>query len=634
VTLLRKELRSLLPLFILILLVRGADLLYEPFTERLDEKAWAGTGSGLNPGSGSSAAIVLMVLSLMAAYSLFPREHDDGTIHFLHALPVSRTRIFLAKVTAALLVLVSGVAFGKLTGWLLQLPNESSFTGHQFRLQVAIGSGFLYAAFSAFVLAHGVALSFLRRFGLVLYAVLAWIVIALERDPRLVFLNPIRLCSFEYQGLSLVIPWRELGFQAGFALFALGVAWFLWTGPAERFGQAFNDFAKEAHGKVVLGCGTALVVFLAFALLIYASWPGSGGPPEERNVRYATFQDAVPAETVHYKFTYPANLRERAMVLVRGGDASYAAVRDAFGARDGAPIVADLTDTSGEHLGIAQWQKIRVCLADDEPEKLLRHVFHHETAHAFQFQESRETAHHEFQSTQFFLEGGAEFAAFETVPDEDMRASSRRLALAACRRHELKFDELCDASGFASHHDKNLVYPVGETWVAALAATYGKEAPGNVLRAMARPDAPRGLAPLDFWQDTLQAAGYDEERVVAAWQALLDETEASNPGFLDALPALTGGVSGAEGDDVVIRAGLDRAAPSDAVFYARTRPNERAGDDQTFPWRGQKEGRRAVVFRVKRSALTGRTFQFQLGVQYDALIRPYFEDWQSAPVPR
>ena len=42
---------------------------------------------------------------------------------------------------------------------------------------------------------------------------------------------------------------------------------------------------------------------------------------------------------------------------------------------------------------------------------------------------------------------------------------------------------------------------------------------GSSLRAMAREDAPRDLAPLEFWQDTLQACGYNLEEVISTWES-------------------------------------------------------------------------------------------------------------------
>jgi ABC-type transport system involved in multi-copper enzyme maturation permease subunit len=630
VNLLVKELRSLLPLTILVVLLQASDLIYDPFVHCLDMKAWT-QETGYLPGEGTPTAIAFMILALLAGFSLFPREHDDGTIHFLHSLPVSRTRIFLAKLAAAFLVLTLGVVWGAFTSFLVQLPNDETFTGHQFRLQVALGACAIHMAYCGFILAHAVFVSFFRRFGLVLYGLAAWLVIALKAaSPSLEFLDPTRLCDLEYEGTRLVFPWSELAWQAGFALVALGLAWFLWTGPAERAGRAFLEFVKTLQGKIALGCATAVIVGLGLALLVYLSLRAAKEAPEE--VRYVSFH-MVPAETEHYRFSYPANLRERALILIRGADATYASVRDALGGKDGAPIVADLGDTSASHAGIAMWQKVRVCLAGDEDETRLRHVFHHETAHAFQFQESGDKAQREFASTQFFMEGGAEWAAFETVSEEDARVVSRQLAIAAVRRRRLRFDDLCDASGFASRHDKNLVYPVGETWVAALARAHGKEAPGNVLRSMGRKDAPRGLAPLPFWQDTLQAAGYDLEKTNAAWNDLLDELETKNRDFLERLPEIGGGVARLEEGALVFVATLDREPLEGSRYVLKTRPNPTAGDDDTLWFRGtEKDGK--IEFRVPSGSFHGREFEFQLGVVFDARVLPYFCEWQQGSVPR
>lgn len=633
----RKELRHLSPLLALVLVVLGVDGIYEPLTGRPDEFSWSGRLDGdLLPGRGSNHAVVLLALALMAAYSLFPREHEEGTIEFLHSLPVSRGCIFRTKLAAAWLVLCAGVLLEQVVAWALQLPNPQPFSGGQFRLATAAGVTLLYSAYCGIILCHGVLLSFFRKFGLIVLALAAWAQIAAENFlPSVSFLNVMKLLALEYEGKRLVLPWGNLAIHGAAALAALGLAWLLWNEPAERFSRAYLLAPSHPVGKVVLGCGTAALVALGFAFFLYASWRSA--QRERGDVRYVSFLTAR-AETRHYQFVYPANLRERALGLVARADRAYEDVRASLGAREDAPIVADLTERSAEHAGIAAWQKIRMDIAEEDDGTRLLATLVHETVHAFQLRESERRMADNARATHFWGEGLAQYVSFRLVPEAQQARASRRLAVAACRRHRLEFEELADQGRLHARLDENLVYPVGETWAAALVEAYGDAAPGKVLRAMGRPGAPRGLAPLPFWQDTLSAAGYDLERVTAVWKSLLARVEGEERAFLDLLPRIAGGPVGVDGDQVLLIARLDRAALVPAgSYFVRVRNDEGDGATDTQTYEGDevvgRNGRR-IEFRVPRASLRGRRFEFQFGVEFAKRALPYFEAWQAGMVPR
>ena len=96
-TLYRKELRGLLPLLVLIALLFGSDFLFRPVAERLDVVSWVDQSGHLSPGEGKIYALLLMAMALIAAYSVFPREHDEMTIELLYALPITRRSIFFFR---------------------------------------------------------------------------------------------------------------------------------------------------------------------------------------------------------------------------------------------------------------------------------------------------------------------------------------------------------------------------------------------------------------------------------------------------------------------------------------------------------------------------------------------------------
>ncbi len=635
--LLRKELRGLLPVWVLVLFVLGVlDLAFTPLSARPDEQTWTALNPDILPGAGAGHALVLLVLGLVVAYSAFPREHDEQTIELLYCLPIPRGGIFLAKLLAGAIVLGSGVAFEQGVHALLVLPNTQSFTGEQWRAAVALRLALLHGAFAGIVLCHGLLLSFARKFGLIAVAMAGFAALLVrERAPQLVWLDPTRLLALRYEGATLVLPWEELGLHAGFALVSLALAYALWMGPAQRFGELYAAAHRGSARAVVGCCGTTLVIGSLLGLLI-AIGASTDEEEEEEPVRYVAFQTA-DAETAHYRFRYPVNLRERALGLIGGADAAYEAVRAALGAADGPPIVADLTETSGDHAGIASWQKIRVGLVGAADERRLLRVFHHETVHAFQFRESDRRMGDNAGATRFFAEGLAEYLAFELVPDPEERRRSRQAALAVWRRQRARFAELADDEAWSARRDTNAVYALGETWVAALVEVGGPEAPGRVLRAMARPDAPRGLAPLPFWQDTLQAAGYGLEQVDAAWRLLLERLAAEEAALLEALPALGGGVAEVEEDFVLLLATLDRPPLPGARYTLRVRAHAGARDTETFTFDGVQLTPEEVEFWVPRGFLEGRTFQYQFGqtLPGDAGGNwPYYEEWQTAPVPR
>jgi hypothetical protein len=657
-TLLAKELRSLVPIAALVLLLHGSDLLVAPLMERLDERPWA-TREETAGEAETTAAVVLMGLALLVAYSLFPREHDDGTIRFLLALPVTRRAVFAAKVLAGFGVLAAGVACSSAAAWLLCLPNHQSFTGEQFRTGVALGTAFLYAAYSGIVMCHGVLLSFFRRFGLLAYAIAAWAIHGAKSiDPAAAILDPTRLVRIEIVCRSLVVPWRDLAVHGAIAAVALLAAYVLWTGPAERATEAFARFAGRLSGRVLLGLAAFGLVVAIVATLerVFGDAP--------QRVRYESFE-AARIDTVHYRFTYPIGQRGAALDLVRAADGIHEAVRRALDAPGGAEgavapsgripggaegavapsglasanrkFVVDLTERGREHLGLAAWQKIRIDISREPLRHWFKHALVHETVHAFELAVSSRRIQENAVATGIFDEGLAEYLAFRLSGDGPERlVASRRLAAAACERARIRPDELLDMKVFRTRHDPELVYPVGETWVAALCRAYGAAAPGRLLRAMDRPGAPQRLAPRAFWADTLRAAGFDLEQTNRTWQGLVREAAAVERAYLDRIPRLSGGVLGRSGDDVTLSARADRPVPPGARCLARLRSPGADEDDRNDVVAGTPErqaGGRVWLFRVDSDRLVDQRFEFQLGIEMPGMDRPYFEEWQTALVP-
>jgi hypothetical protein len=321
--------------------------------------------------------------------------------------------------------------------------------------------------------------------------------------------------------------------------------------------------------------------------------------------------------------------------LIAGADAAYEEVRAYLGGTNREPIVVDMTEVSGDHAGIAAWQKIRMGLVgDDLTDAYLMRVFKHETTHAFQFQESDRRMSSNAVATRFFAEGSAEFVSLALDPSPETLRPPRQIAIAIYKRQRIRFEDLCDGATFSIRHDTNQVYALGETWTAALVRAHGSRAVGDVLRAMGRQDAPRDLKPLEFWQDTLQAAGCNLEQTLAAWEQLMDELAAEEAEFLEALPNMGGGISEYDSDSVTLLATLDRDPIPDVTYRVRYRDDAGARDTEIHTLTGVKVGPRRVFFLLDRDDLRGRTFQYQFGQHTGKGAWPYFEEWQTAPVPR
>ena len=105
-TLLRKELRSLLPVALLWWLLLCLDPLSDLITEFPDQRPlWRAVRLFSEDGD---LAVIGLLVTLWLASGLLVRERDQGTLELLDSLPTSRARVFLTKVAIGLLVLWSG----------------------------------------------------------------------------------------------------------------------------------------------------------------------------------------------------------------------------------------------------------------------------------------------------------------------------------------------------------------------------------------------------------------------------------------------------------------------------------------------------------------------------------------------
>jgi hypothetical protein len=638
IALLRKELRAMWPLGLLCLLMMSGDLLYRPFTERLDEKPWESIASYIAPGDAGAFGWIVILLAISLAYSAFPREHDEGTIDFLYALPVRRWQIFGAKVLAGLTILIGAELLLLTTDGLMGSVDQQSFSGHHWRADLAFTHFGIQAGFAFIAYAHAMLASVLRRFGLMPYA-LSLLVVSILDDvfPPIAWVDPNELLTTRYDGVTLVIPWVPLTAHLFFAGLALLTSYFAWMGPGARIGKGLEKARASLVGRLAIGCATAgaaaAVGILALAVSDLDTTPPEPAVDAEPHERPSL--ETATRVTERYELTYPVSHAHRAEPLIAEADAIHRALEERLNADAGERLVADLTEVSGEHLGIASWTHVRVGIVDErDPERLLR-TFAHETAHAFQHRLSDRRQGTEARATRLFAEGSAEHLAYLVVPDDASLSQARRIAAATWERHRVRTDELIDDDRLRARLDTALVYPIGEVWTAALSRTCGERAIGDVLRAMAREDAPRDLGPRAFWADTLRAIDCDFEAVDATFVSMLHDEASAQREAIDALPRIGGGVVSGEGGAVVLVAMLDRDPQSEWTYLARLRPGPESADTQSIGVRGRPdpENPRRVVFRVSRALLPGRRFQILFSVLTDPRGWAWSETWQWARNP-
>lgn len=633
-TLLRKELRALLPLAVLCFLLISGDVLTRPFTQQLDSASWASI-SAIEPSEGGFLAFVLWLLAFFVAFAAFPREHDESTIEFLFSLPLTRRAIFAAKVGAGAGVLVLFVALGQVTNWLLQLPNPQSYSGEQFRLDVALAAVLIQSSFVVVAYCHGLLASTLRVFGLLPYALAGLVLLVIETiDPSLGWLGPASICRLAYDGQELLVPWSTIAFHLAIAAVALALAYVGWMGPLDRL----RDWLSAQDGgstlrSVAVGsaiAGLAVIALIALVIVAVREDEANGPPPDDDAEPTGIAWQVAEARTDHYAFTYPTNLRSRALRLIGAADPIAESVARTLGAREVPFVTVDLAEQSGHHEGIAAGTRLRMGLVGQEDATRLEHVLAHETTHVFQGRESDRRLMTEPRGTRAFVEGSAEWVGYEVVPNERARRESRIVAAASWARHDLDLEDVLDDETLRARWDTTLSYALGEVWTEAIAEACGRAAVGDVMRAIGRDDAPRDLDAIALWQDALQHVGCSEVAARARMESLLARIADEERAAIDALPRAGAAVTAREDDAVVVRATLDRDAPEGARWGLRVRRDRAASDAEVRTMRGRvADDRRGVTFRVPRDLAFPR-FDMQVCVVPEGGNWSFCEEWMGA----
>ena len=630
--LLKKELRQILPWAVAILLLETAMQGFEIVLGFPDFRVWA---EGAPIFGASGRGVMLAVWAFVLAYAGFPREHDDGTLPFLFALPIPRSALFLAKASAAAGILILAILLSELLRWLGQLPNPGSFGGHTFRLDWALLGVGLSGAVALIALAYALFFSVFRWFGLLLALVL-WTVLAVleQHNSGLKWLNPLELLAVEFDGTRALVPWTDLLGHAACAAALGAIAAGAWVGPVDSWASRVSRWSARLPAKILLVIGFGGLIVGGVAYYAFETDDGSlwgsdigfelldPGPEAQRTSR-------------RYRFRYRSVHQTRIDRLASRADGVHDEIVRRLGGGVGAVIEVNLLMSSPSHAGSATWNSIRMDYYQAYDDETLERTLAHETAHVIALRVSDRRIVDHSESTKLFDEGLAEYLAFGVVPSSVEREAHWLEAVLARKRLRLDTSDLFDAGQFRAQFGELLFYPVGFSWLEALIATCGTDAPARVLRGFRRPEAPKGLAGWVLWQNTLEAVNCDLNQVMSRWVELLDKKADELQAEIDRVPRLAGGIARLDGDAIIVRAEIEGSPDASGTFQLHTRSSasDQQGQYLTFNADLGRDG--GVEFIVDREQIAGKALEFQFvhtWVRKGALVQ-HAERWQRGRIP-
>ncbi|MFK7857582.1 MAG: ABC transporter permease [Granulosicoccus sp.] len=642
-----KESRQLFPIACLWMAVLLLNYVMQFVTERFDEQTFTSWCEGYCDYNSSATIIIFSALiALVTAYSLFPREHDDATIDFLRALPVSRSSVFVAKLLAAfgLLCLINLLSYGIDAAMLATNPES---IGGRFYSQVWTTLLWRDCVVAFIILSHGILLSWFRTIGLVIYAVylalLMWAESALGSSG---VWSIFTLLANEYDGSNLIVNSRALLIHSGIAIAMLFIAYLLWS----RTESSVSGGKQRTRGLKLFQGLLTIVGFLMLATILAYRVGVETGSTGSENLKVAA--------TDHYRFVYPVSREDTVQYILRHADNDYAALGELLGVEELPSIRVDLSAQSEHAAGLATWKKIRMDLDAFEADISQRRVLSHETTHVLQAVESDRALTRNYAAVKFFIEGMAQYTSFEVVPEMARRDSNWQLAAISWKRQNIEFDDLIDEAGFSERFDPELHYSLGDLWTLAFVSTCGEQALGDFLRAAGRPDAVRNLPAAIFWRDTASHIGCDLDTVNERWRLQMEELHGSVEQVR--FPVYTDVVFNRDerSDQIVILATLAPYTASGTATDALSDPQDEeqdvtnidlpeqyiirigaastrlaAGVDPVF--RGQiveEQGVIKVRFSIPASAISGNRFRYQPGFTPFDGSRYYYEAWKRGSV--
>ncbi|MEM7218592.1 MAG: hypothetical protein AAF515_09525 [Pseudomonadota bacterium] len=605
-----KDVRLTLPAVAVWLALWAAGAAVLLFEAAPDERPW----SELSLLDQPDVAFLYLLLGFGLAYVLLVPERIERTVGLLWALPVRREALYALKLAVALVVAAALVVWDSASTAAFFSFNQHSMLAAHFSWSELFLSALLGWGSIAVGIGYGAFLSHLRLFGAALF--LLWLVVGValaEFLPQIAPLAPTRLLDGEWVRGDFVAPGSVWLLQGIVACVAAAIGCALWTASADTPSSTAGN-QRGGYWRVAGSVAVAIIAVLA----------GLGS-------NTATEGNLKTHATERFRFIYDARDTSLAAPLFARADGLGAAVFERLQAKHEGQILADLTDTSPNHLGIAGWNKLRIQRDALRESAEREHVFVHEAAHVAIAHAADRRLDERDSATRFFNEGLAEWLSYEilgaTHPTLLLeRAGLRDLAALTWTRHELRFSDLTNGAAFGRRIDENAVYALGEAWVGSLSETCGVDAPARVLSAFADPRGVQRLGPRGYWQDALQSAECNLGTVNENFAARQRATAVT----LATVPDLGARIAPA-GDNYLIAITLQ--GPPQAHSYtviARIRDN----GGLTLPAAEERRSGIAVGDTIEvslpRGAIDGRRLEYQVGVVFRPGQRPYFGRWQSA----
>jgi len=403
IALIWKELRGLKAFVALIISVELLGMGYTLCTSFPDEKPFD-AAEVLH----SDHFIPILLFGLILGAGLLVREADDGTLHFLDGLPVSRTRIFMAKLIAGFLILatIPVLDFGPdmLFGMMARTSVSPPFP---WRFSVCFVALNLVTA--AYVLSIAMALSFLRKwFALVVGLIfLGFLWVQAHQAIWIDWIEWMNPKSLEPRGIPSAahLPYRELAFQGAATAAALIAAWLCFRVLGARSRDMLDRAGRGIRFLLVLARICTPIVWIATIVMLSRTIE----PPPSKDATLGGESAFAKFETKRYEFLFRESQRSYAAPLLPAADKVCDTVSDFFGTPSNSDrIVVDLASPVISHaLGMTNWSKVRILLAKDESPDMFKRVLGHETAHVIINRIGGSVFVSEARSTRFFNEGMA-----------------------------------------------------------------------------------------------------------------------------------------------------------------------------------------------------------------------------------
>ncbi len=626
IALMVSQLRQLLPFAMLWAVLSGLAYTYELFSTRVDEQDfidWCSTACGT--GSNLDQLLFLLFFCMLAAYRLFPREFDDGTIDFVRSLPVAKSRIFFSKVlTAWLLICALLTAEFLITSSLLQF-NRQTISG---QIYPATLSMILLrdCLFALVIVAHGVFISWFRVTGLVLYCAyligLYWLEEAMGISG---IFSLFRFYNSEFFDQQILFDWPAITAQLIIAALLLAISYRLWnTTESQPRAKRAGIVSKYGPGFMVV------IAFLLASIALVASIANRHRSGTSANINHLA--------TEHYRFSYSKADQAQITELLQFADQDYQTLATLLGVENRPFIQARMTLSSNHAFGYASHTEIRMKLGDGRPvNPLYRRVLSHETTHVFQSVESNRALSKSRNSVGFFLEGMAQYTSFAVVPDSVRRDTNWAISSVAWKRQNITFGQLANRTVFDSTYNPELLYGIGDIWVDAMARQCGEQSPGEFLRSLATSNLPPNLQGEQYWRLHLNDIGCDLEQINHLWRTQMQQI--ADRRIDGAFPVYSNVTTSTRDDQLLITATVtpdeNGSQPERYLIRIASETSIANRPPRVLTGRVISTGSNTQVqFSVPLLNITGQRYRYQIGFAPYPDSRHYFEKWRNGTIPR